>query len=375
MAKFRQKMGLLRGLLSRRFVFAGPVAVTVNVTRRCNLRCLGCFSHSPYIDNRMAGDLPSEDLDFDMFGRLCRELQTMGTGTLVICGDGEPLLHPQLVDMIRLAKGSGFRTVLLTNGTLIDEAKARALVDTGIDLVRISFWAATPDDYEKACPGASGEYFVNAVKAVDYLTSAKDARRASSPCVALHLIINRYSVRGIDSFIDLALKTDCDFVSFSPLHTVFGQLDSFGLSRQEESVLKVRLGHAKKKLGSFGVRHNIDETLKRYEIGVDVRQKIPCYIGWMQCRIKTDGMVQPCNPCRWPMGTLRERSLREIWTGSAYEEFRERILFPDTSATIDERCDCSFCCYLGENLRVHNLYKWLSPLSRIFGKSIKSRVF
>jgi len=52
--------------------------------------------------------------------------------------------------MINLAKTSGLRTVLLTNGTLINEAKAGALVESGIDDIRISFWAATQENFAKA---------------------------------------------------------------------------------------------------------------------------------------------------------------------------------------------------------------------------------
>ncbi len=373
MTTFRQKANLLRGVLSRRFAFAGPFAVTVDVTSRCNLRCLGCSTHSPYINRRTASNSLPEDLDIDLFERLCRELQEMGTHTLVLCGDGEPLLHRQLLHIIRMAKRSGFRTVLLTNGTLIDETKARALVETGIDLVRISLWAATAEDYKSACPNAGKDYFSSTVSAARHLTSARDTSASPQPCVALHLILNRYSARSMDPFLDLVQETRCDSVSFSPLHTLFGQLDSFGLTKQEERVLDVRLSYAKKKLRALGLEHNIDEILKRYEVGADVRQKVPCYIGWMQCRVKTDGTVQPCNPCRWQMGNIRERSLREIWTDPAYEAFRNKIMSPENAAEIDERCDCSFCCFLGENLRVHTVYRWFAPFSTILGRWIQNK--
>ena len=87
MASFYEKIGLLRGLLSGSKAFAGPFAVTFDVTRRCNLQCLGCAAHSPYVKIRSDYDPAVEDLDVEMFERLCGELRTMNTGTVVFCGD------------------------------------------------------------------------------------------------------------------------------------------------------------------------------------------------------------------------------------------------------------------------------------------------
>jgi radical SAM protein with 4Fe4S-binding SPASM domain len=123
------------------------------------------------------------------------------------------------------------------------------------------------------------------------------------------------------------------------------------------------------------VEHNIDETIRRYEIGEAARQKVPCYIGWIQPRMKVDGTIWPCNSCQWPVGNFREQSFREIWNSPAYRSFRRETLSPTAAALIDERCDCSFCCHVSDNMRVHNFYKWLSPLSRVFGKPRTSTEF
>jgi len=368
MATLYQKLKLFHGLLTREIAFAGPFAVTVDVTRRCNIRCLGCAIHSPYVTGQAPHDTATQDLDVNMFGRLCRELQTMNTNTLVFCGDGEPLLHPRMFDLIQLAHSAGFRTVLLTNGTLLDEIKVRSLVDSRLDLVRVSLWASSPDEFKRNYPGTSADYFTTIINGLHLLASAKNSQRAASPHVALHLVINRHNFQSIDSFVDLAIEMRCDSVSFSPLHTIFDQIASYGLLRQEENLLGEQLLRAKEKLRSLEVEHNIDETIRRYEAGANVWKKVPCYVGWMTCRMKVDGTIQPCNPCQLPMGNFREQSLGEIWNGPVYRAFREMILAPNSSRVMDERCDCSFCCHFSDNLRVHRFYKWMSPLCRVFGK-------
>jgi MoaA/NifB/PqqE/SkfB family radical SAM enzyme len=307
-----------------------------------------------------------EDFDIGMFDRLCLELRAFDTHTLVLCGDGEPLLHPRLIDMIRLSKTSGFRTVLLTNGTLINATNARALVESGLDEIRISFWAATPEDAVKVFTVAAVEHFTATVDGLKQLVAAKRASTSSCPRIGLHLILSQYTVRSLGAFAGLALESGCDFVSFSPLHTLSGQVSFLGLSRQDISTVKVRLNHVRKIFRAAGMDHTIEETIRRYEIGEAVRETVPCYSGWMQCRVKTDGTIQPCNPCRWPMGNLREQSLREIWTSAAYGNFREKALLPPAEAGMDAGCDCSYCCYTGEHLRVHRVYKWLRFLAPVF---------
>ena len=206
MATFYQKLRLLQGLLTREAAYTGPFVVTVDVTRRCNLRCLGCPTHSPYLNSQISNNPATQDLDVGMFERLCRELQTMDARTLVFCGEGEPLLHPRLFDMIRLAKSAGLRTVLLTNGTLLDETKVHSLIDSRLDLVRVSLWASSRDEYERNYPGTKTDYFEKVLNGLRLLASAKDSQESSSPCVTLHSVLNSQNVGGIGSFVDLALE-------------------------------------------------------------------------------------------------------------------------------------------------------------------------
>jgi len=358
------KWGLLRGLLSGEAAYAGPFAVTVDVTRRCNLRCIGCTSHSPHLNPPVPREAAVDDLDAGMFAGLCRELKAVGTGTLVFCGEGEPTLHPRLFDLIALAKATGARVVLLTNGTLLDQAKMQALVDSRLDVLRVSLWGSSVEEFEDNCPGSNPEYLNRIGDRLHEFASVKEARRSLLPRIALHLVIDRHNCRKVEAFVGLAIETRVNAVSFSPLHSIFGGLASIALSKEEESLLKDSLRQADRRLRSSGVDHNIEETIRRYDIGEEVRRKVPCYVAWTHPRIRVDGTVQPCGPCTCAVGSLRERSLREIWNGPGYRSFRKKVLSRSASGFIDENCDCSYCCHVTDNSRIHRLYKWLSPLGR-----------
>jgi radical SAM protein with 4Fe4S-binding SPASM domain len=83
------------------------------VTERCNLRCGHCF----------LGAAGREDLPLDVIARLLDEFDEMGGLRLLLTG-GEALLHPDFRELNELLPRHGFRTVLLSNGTLLADAVA-----------------------------------------------------------------------------------------------------------------------------------------------------------------------------------------------------------------------------------------------------------
>jgi MoaA/NifB/PqqE/SkfB family radical SAM enzyme len=289
----------------------------------------------------------------------------MGTRSLILCGEGEPLLHPRLLDLIRLSKQAGFRTVLITNGTLLSDQMVEGLIASRLDSVRVSLWATTSEAHEKASSGANSNCVRATTSGLARLQSAKLSRASAVPRTSLHVVLTRTNWRELDSFAEIANETGVNALSFAPLHTVFGRLARLAVPKDEEEALVESLRRLGGRLRSSGLDHNIDETIRRYQIGDAVRRKIPCYVAWTHPRIWVDGAVKPCGPCDWPMGNLRERSFREIWNGPAFRSFRKKILDPTETAIIDQRCDCSFCCHVTDCERIHRFYRWLAPITRL----------
>ena len=128
MAKLSEKIRLLQGLRSGEVARTPPFFVTMDLTRRCNLRCFGCRCHSPDRPASPTGDTGTRDFPLELFEKVSAELKTLGTRSLCLSGEGEPFLHPQLLDFVSLAKKAGLHLVLLTNGTLLDESAIKSLV-------------------------------------------------------------------------------------------------------------------------------------------------------------------------------------------------------------------------------------------------------
>jgi len=364
MTTFSKKTRLLSGLLSGNTARTGPFTVTVDVTRRCNLKCPGCRYHSENVRIPAPGDPNIQDMDQEMFGRLCKELKAYGTETMVLLGEGEPFVHPGLVDLVAAAKDAGFEVILYTNGTLLDESRLRALVALSLDVLKVSMWASSEEEYERNDPGASPANFTRTVNSLKDLARIKAEQESSLPSVVLHRPISRDNYRSVEAMPGIAHETGADQLSFSPVKTRKGHLAFMALSPGEEGALRITLMKMKSDLRALSLQSNIDQTLLRYRIGEAVWEKMPCYIGWIHARIKTDGTVMPCNPCNLPVGSLRENTFEEIWNGPALREFRGRTITHEGLVEVGRNCECGFCCHTGQNLRVHKVFKWCSSLRR-----------
>ncbi|MCL4299833.1 MAG: SPASM domain-containing protein [Anaerolineae bacterium] len=115
---------------------------------RCNLDCVTCM--------RNVWLAPDEIMAETTFNQIMAGLPEFSPPPLVFFGGiGEPLMHPQLPDMIAQVKALGSRVELITNGTLLTERLSRQLVGAGLDLLWVSLDGATPESYADVRLGAS----------------------------------------------------------------------------------------------------------------------------------------------------------------------------------------------------------------------------
>jgi heme d1 biosynthesis radical SAM protein NirJ len=106
-----------------------PIVVW-NLIRRCNLRCVHCYSDSR--DQEYPGELTTEESK-----RFIDHMADFGVPTVLFSG-GEPLMRPDLFELAAYAREKGLRCVLSTNGTLIDEKTAQRIKEAGFAYVGVS---------------------------------------------------------------------------------------------------------------------------------------------------------------------------------------------------------------------------------------------
>lgn len=172
-----------------------PVVVW-NCTRRCNLKCVHCYAHSA--DFNYPGELTTDE-----GYRLLDDLGQFGAPVALFSG-GEPLMRPDLLDLIRHAKKAGLRAVISTNGTLIDPAKAELLREIGLSYVGVSLdgMRATNDRFR----GQEGAF--------DHaLAGIRNCRQAGVK-VGLRFTVNRRNVADVNDIFNLLRDENIPRVCF-----------------------------------------------------------------------------------------------------------------------------------------------------------------
>ena len=354
-------MELLKGLLAGEFAYTGPFYVTVDLTRRCNLHCLGCRYHSPYVNTAPSENQAILDISPHLIQNLCQDLKLMNTHGFVLEGTGEPLLHPSILELAATVKAAGFFATLLTNGTLLKADLIQALIDLKFDMVKVSLWATSPEQYQQNYPGTHSDNFQRVKEGMKLIAELKAKHKSKVPSVILHFPINRNNYQGIDALTDIALAVGCNGLSFAPMYIAGGALAPYALTPAEEKSTRQSLSRLRKRLDSLSLSNNIKEVLLRYELGEAVLQKMPCYTPWFHARIRVDGTVLPCTRCDVSIGNIQDHSFRDIWNGPAVRAFRLQAMRRNRLAFSREHCDCNFCCFVGDNARVHRFFKWFSP--------------
>jgi 12,18-didecarboxysiroheme deacetylase len=172
-----------------------PVVVW-NVTRRCNLKCVHCYSHS---DDR---DYPDE-LSFKEGISLIDDLAEFGSPVVLFSG-GEPLIRRDILDLIEHAVTRKMRAVLSTNGTLITSAVASKLKKIGLSYVGISLdGLESVHDAFRGIPGTFARV----------MTAIRNCQEVGLK-VGLRFTINRRNVNDIRGIFDLVDERNIPRICF-----------------------------------------------------------------------------------------------------------------------------------------------------------------
>ncbi len=118
-----------------------PYTCNIKITQRCNLRCGFCgLWENP----------PHPELELVNYRYVADLLKKLGLARVVITG-GEPLLRPDLPEILALFSRRGFSTTLLSNGTLLTPEKLQRLVRIGLNDLGISLDTLNPEKQAAVC--------------------------------------------------------------------------------------------------------------------------------------------------------------------------------------------------------------------------------
>ena len=329
-----------------------PVVVW-NVTRKCNLRCVHCYSHSE--DRNYEGEL-----SYDEGITLIDDLARFGSPVILFSG-GEPLVRPDVLELIHHAVDRGLRAVLSTNGTLITKMIAKKLKEIGLSYVGISLDGL--DDRHDAFRGVQGT-FLKVMKAIGNCMEMELK-------VGLRFTITKRNFGDIEGIFDLVEEQRIPRICF--YHLVYAgrgteliqeDLDNF----QTRGVVDLILERTKR-LHQIGIpvevltvdnhsdgpytylrllKEDPDRAAQVLELlqmneGNNSGRGIGC-VSW-------DGEVHADQFWRhYSFGNVRRRPFSEIWTDSS-DEFLTKL--KEKKKHVKGRCaKCRWLDICGGNFRV-----------------------
>jgi radical SAM protein with 4Fe4S-binding SPASM domain len=129
-----------------------PLSGSIDLTNRCNLRCIHCYLDSQGIKKQAI----QEEMSTPQILSLLDEITSAGCLYLLITG-GEPLLRRDFPQIYRRAKENGLLVTVFTNGTLISKKILDLFEDLPPRSIEISIYGATKDTYENIT-GVEGSY-------------------------------------------------------------------------------------------------------------------------------------------------------------------------------------------------------------------------
>src|SRR3982751_2765758 len=132
--RLREIRMIARGLADRDH----PLLAHVIPMRRCNLSCTYCNEYDDF----------SKPVPLDVILQRLELLGNLRTGVITLSG-GEPLLHPELDEIIRGIRRHATLAGMITNGYLLTADRVRRLNDAGLDYLQISIDNVMPDDVSK----------------------------------------------------------------------------------------------------------------------------------------------------------------------------------------------------------------------------------
>jgi len=279
---------------------AQPLSASLELTYRCNWRCVFCY-------NPRHHDL--RGLPTARWLSLLDELRGLGTLYVALTG-GEPLTHPDFLEIARGVRERALALRVLTNGALVGEGLAAELAALRPMAVELSLHGACAETHDRATavPGS----FEAMLRGLDRL-------RARGVAVVLKSPLTRANEDEMDGMRRIADERGVP-LRLDPVLTPRDDGDPAPLAYRASPAGVARLYRALAEAGQLP--HE-----QRVEGGVN------CGLGRTTLAIDPEGNVFPCLQWRRaPLGNARSRPLAEVW-----RESEERVLAAATSRAANER--------------------------------------
>jgi MoaA/NifB/PqqE/SkfB family radical SAM enzyme len=344
-------LGLTRGRPLR-----GPLYAQVGISDACDHRCVMCPYHPPgeAEPGWMAGGR-AEMMSVPTFERLLDELVALGTQRVDLVGRGEPMLHPAFVDMVRSAKRRGLAVSVTTNASRLTLERAHAMIEAGLDTLRISLNAGRRETYGKIHVTESPASYDATRERVAALMHARNAAAARTPHVTLSFTISRANFDELRDMVEAVATVGADAANFQHVIPSAPGTASLALASSEHARLIHELVPAAvARARELGVDTNLASFAATPPPGSEADVPVPCHVGSYFTVVLGNGAILPCCQTKSAVGHLEE-GFGSVWRGDRYVAFRRAARGLPARSPELATCQCDRCYFRPHNLSIERM--------------------
>lgn len=194
--------------LFKHVIFRTPYAAIIETSNTCNFQCPTCPTPHKLIYTRR----PPQMMELEAYKRIIDNIKDY-VHIVYVYNSNEPLLHPNIIEMIKYAADSNLHTMLSTNCSLLDKDKTEKLLESGLGEIRFALDSLKKESFESFRHGGNFE----TVKAnIEYFCQRKQELKKKRPIATLQFILNKMNQDEISAIKKFAKDNKVDKLYIKP---------------------------------------------------------------------------------------------------------------------------------------------------------------
>ncbi|MFO7814378.1 MAG: radical SAM protein [Halanaerobiales bacterium] len=334
--------------------------VYVEPTTECNLNCKTCVRHSW---NQELGHM-----EMPVYKKMIEDLKEFKKlNKISFWGIGEPLFHPNIIEMIDSANELPVKTQIITNGLLLDEKVGNELLEAGLDSLVVSIDGTSPETMSDLRSGADLKQIINNVK------SFKKYKNKINPEVEIGIeyVIMKSNVDELKDLRKLAYELGASFIFLTNLlpytESMTDQiLYSYSISRskpKERTDLRPEVylpptDLTKETIKGLSKIMGKTSSVSTNQVPFDPHGGYCKFVEEGSIAVNKNGEISPCIALmhsyncylrerkkyikNYSLGNTSKNNIQEIWNSNEFKDFRKKLIeFPFSECTQCSGCDMS----------------------------------
>lgn len=303
-------------IVKKPVISGSPYSLSIEPTTNCNLSCPECISGKKLFTR------PTGNMQIKMYKIIINEVSPFLL-YLSLYFQGEPFLHPEIFEMIRIAKQNRIYTAISTNGNFLNDSNSKDIVESGLDRIIISVDGVNQNCYEIYRQGGD---LLKVISGIKKLIKWKEYLKSRTPCIIIQSLVMQHNQHQKDEIKKYFKYPGINKVVFKSL-----QVDQYKKGSPFIPTIDKYTRYKLKKHGEYIIKNHL---------------KNRCWRMWSSSVITQNGFIIPCcfdKDAKYILGKYEDYKFKDIWRNNEYYKFRARIL--------KSRKEINICCNCTEGMR------------------------